>query len=74
MEMCQFYELTNEGMCNCSLTNVLFKDVLFICQPCDYLAFIDHAMIAEYFINIWLHCSKTAISSRKVGRQNACKK
>lgn len=62
-------------MCNCSLTNVLFKDVLFIFQPRNYLAFIEHAMIAEHFINIWLNCSfKTAISLRKVGREKACKR
>lgn len=54
MELC---ELTSHGMRNCSLTNVLFKDVLFRLQPNNYLAFIDHAMITEYFINIWLNRS-----------------
>ena len=48
----RFRGLAGQGGCHCSLTDVLFRDVLFIFQPRNYSARVNHAMTAKPFINI----------------------
>lgn len=68
------YELAGKGTCHCSLTRVLCKDVLFLFQPNNYLAFIDHTTMADCFLNIGQIAPSSSHILKEGGETNTCKK